>query len=78
MFIRWGNSCSKKNLVINVVEQGGYCPHSLLNVYIIIESLWYRGCLGDHLINKLCFADDLYLIALSSTGMQQFLDTCDA
>ena len=33
------------------------------------------GSLGDNPINHLCYADDVCLIALSSEGMQYFLDT---
>ena len=33
--------------------------------------------LGRNLINHLCYADDLCLIALSSSGMQCLLDICD-
>ena len=32
------------------------------------------GSLGDNLINHICYADDLCLIALSSSGMQHLLD----
>ena len=34
------------------------------------------GDIGSHLINHLCYADDLYLISSSSTGMQSLLDLC--
>ena len=36
-----------------------------------------HGSLGGNLINHLCCADDLCLIALSSSGMQCLLDICD-
>ena len=32
------------------------------------------GDIGDHLINNLCATDDLFLICLSSAGMQSLLD----
>ena len=35
------------------------------------------GSLGGNLISHLCYADDLCLIALSSSGMQCPLDICD-
>ena len=35
------------------------------------------GSLGGNLINHLCYANDLYLIALSSSRMQCLLDICD-
>ena len=34
------------------------------------------GNIGGHLINHLCYADDLYLISLSFAGMQKLLDMC--
>ena len=34
------------------------------------------GVIGGHLINHLCYADDLCLISLSSAGMQKRLDIC--
>ena len=34
------------------------------------------GVIGGHLINHLCYADDLCLISLSFAGMQKFLDMC--
>ena len=35
------------------------------------------GTLGDNLINHICYADDLFVIALSSSGMQHILELCD-
>ena len=35
------------------------------------------GSLGGNLINHLCYADDLCLIALSSSGIKCLLDICD-
>ena len=35
------------------------------------------GDIGGHLINQLCYADDLCLISLSSAGMQKLLDMCN-
>ena len=34
--------------------------------------------IGCHLINHLCYADDLCLITLSSAGMQSLLDICNS
>ena len=36
------------------------------------------GDIGGHLINHLCYADDLCLISLSSAGMQSLLDICNS
>ena len=35
------------------------------------------GSLGGSLVNHLCYADDLCLMALGSSGMQCLLDICD-
>ena len=35
------------------------------------------GSLGGNIINHLCYADDLCIIALGSLGMQCPLDMCD-
>ena len=35
------------------------------------------GSFVDNIINHLCYADDLCLISLSSSGMQHPLDICD-
>ena len=35
------------------------------------------GYLGIAFINQLCYADDLCLISLSSSGMQQLLHICN-
>ena len=88
MFIRWGNSCSTKFWVSNGLKQGGLLSPSLFNVYMNDLSLSLShsgkgqpmmfGYLGESLINHLCCADDLCLIALSSAGMQKLLNTCDA
>ena len=36
------------------------------------------GNIGGHLINHLCYADDLCLISLSSAGMQKLLNMCSS
>ena len=81
MFIRWGNSCSNKFYVTNGVKQGGILSPALFNVYMNNLSLTLNqsgigGFLGDSLVNHICYADDLCLITLSSSGMQHLLDLC--
>ena len=34
--------------------------------------------IGGHLLNRLCYADDLCLISLYSAGMQKLLDICSS
>ena len=53
----------------------------LFNVYmddlsIELNQSGIGGDIGGHLINHLCYADDLCLISLSSDGMQKLLDMC--
>ena len=81
MFIRWGNSCSNKFYVTNGVKQGGILSPALFNVYmnnlsVTLNQSGIGGFLGDSLVNHICYADDLCLIALSSSGMQHLLDLC--
>ena len=82
MFIRWGNIYSTKFLVTNKVKQGEILFPCLFNVYmnnlsLSLDSSGIGGSLGDNIINHLCYADDLCLISLSSSGMQHLLDICD-
>ena len=81
MFIRWGNSCSNKFYVTNGVKQGGILSPALFNVYmnnlsVTLNQSGIGGFLGDSLVNHICYADDLCLIALSSSGMQHLLHLC--
>ena len=78
MFIRWDNSCSNKFYVTNGVKQGGILSPALFNVYmnnlsVTLNQSGIGGFLEDSLVNHICYADDLCLIALSSSGMQHLL-----
>ena len=44
------------------------------NLSVSLNHSGIGGSLGGNLINHLCCADDLCLIALSSSGMQWLLD----
>ena len=66
----------------NGVQQGGILSPLLFYVYLDQMSTrlnWsgIEGDIGGHLINHLCYADDLCLISLSSTGMQSLLEICN-
>ena len=81
MFKRWGNSCSNKFYVTNGVKQGGVLSPALFNVYmnnlsVTLDQSGIGGSFGDNLVNQICYADDLCLIAISSSGMQHLLDLC--
>ena len=84
MCVRWGNSTSPDFLVGNGVKQGGIISPILFNIYMDELSMHlnssgigsYLG-VGTAFINHLCYADDLCLISLSSSGMQQLLHICN-
>ena len=68
--------------VANGVKQGGIISPILFNIYMDdlsmhLNSSGLGGYLGTAFINHLCYADDLCLISLSSSGMQQLLHICN-
>ena len=82
MCVRWGNSTSPDFFVGNGVKQGGIISPILFNIYMDelsmhLNSSGIGGYLGTAFINHLCYADDLCLISLSSSGMQQLLHICN-
>ena len=82
MFIRWGNSCPNKFYVTNGVKYGGILSPTLFNMYmnnlsVTLNQSGIGGSIGDNLVNHICYADDLCLIALRSSGMQHLLDLCN-
>ena len=82
MFIRWGNSCSNKFYVTNGVKQGCILSAALFNVYVNDSSISLiqfdiGGSLRDNLINHNVMLTNLYLIALSSSGIKHLWDLCD-
>ena len=82
MCVRWGNSISPDFFVGNGVKQGGTISPILFNIYMNdlsmhLNSSGTGGYLGTAFINYLYYADDLCLISLSSSGMQQLLHICN-
>ena len=80
MLIQWSNSCLDKFHVTNGVKQGGILSPALFSVYmnnlsVSLNKSGIGGSLEDNLVNHIhvCYADDLCLIALSSTGMQHLM-----
>ena len=76
MNTREGNSISPDFFVSNSVNQGGIISPILFNIYMDdlsmhLNSSGIGGYLRTAFINHLCYADDLCLISLSSSGMQQ-------
>ena len=81
MCVRWGNSTLLDFLVGNGVKQGGSISLILFNIYMDDLSMHLNnsgigGYIGTAFINHLCYADDLCLISLSSSGVQQLLHIC--
>ena len=84
MFVRWGDTCSTSFCVTNGVKQGGIILPMLFNLYMDDLSLMLNCSgiegyihVGTSVINHLCYADDLCLISLSSSGMQHLLNICN-
>ena len=83
MHVRCGSTSTSSCHVSNGVMQGGILSPMLFNVYmdqlsIRLNRSGIGGDIGGHLINHLCYADDLCLISLSSAGMQSLLDICNS
>ena len=77
MCVRWSNSTSPDG-----VKQGGIISPILFNIYMDDLSMHLNSCgiggyLGTAFINHLCYADNLCLISLSSSGIQQLLYICN-
>ena len=78
MSVRWGYSISNGFNVTNGVRQGGILSPKLINIYIdamsnILNNSLIGGSLGGKRINHMLYADDLYIVSLSSTGLQKLL-----
>ena len=81
MHVSWVTSTTTPCLVSYGVKQGDILSPMLFNVYmddlsIKLNQSGIGGNIGNHLINHLCYADDLCLISLSSAGMQKLLAMC--
>ena len=82
MHVRWGSIPTSSFHVLNGVKQGGVLSPMLFNDYmdqlvIRLNGSGIGGDIGGHLINHLCYADDLCLNSLSSAGMQSLLGICN-
>ena len=79
MLVRWGTTTSTHFTLANGVKQGGIISPILFNMYMddlseTLNSSGIGGYLGAAFLNHLCYADDLCLISLSFSGMQQLLN----
>ena len=69
------------NCATNGVKRGDIISPMFFNLYMDDLSLKLNcsgigRCIGTPFINRLCYADDLCLISLSSSGMQHLLKIC--
>ena len=79
MFVRWGDTISTQFTVANGVRQGRVISPILFNdLSTALNSSGIGGYLGPTFLDHLCYADDLYIITLSSSGMQQLLNICQS
>ena len=86
MFVRWGDTISTQFTLANGVKQDGVISPILFSVYMDDLSTALNnsgiggggggGYLERAFLNHLCNADDLCIITLSSSGMQQLLNIC--
>ena len=81
MVVRWGITISTQFTVATGVKQGGIISFILFNMHmndpsIVLNNSGIEEYLGDEFLNHLCYADDICLISLSSSGMQQLLNIC--
>ena len=81
MRIRWDNTYSLSFSVSNGVKQGGILSSILFNVYmgdlsVLLNSSNIGGQIKNIFLNNLCQAEYLFLISLSSAGMQNYLAIC--
>ena len=82
MTVRWGVCISDSFKVTNGVRQGGILSPQFFNIYIdglsdILNKSSVGGSIGGKRINHMLYADDLCIVSLSSTGLQQLLTICD-
>ena len=81
MKVRWSNTISSSFKVGNGVKHGGILSPVLFNIYmdklsIALNDTAIGGTIGGQLLNHLCYADDMCLISISSSGMQQLFNVC--
>ena len=82
MFVRWGDTRSTSFCVTNVSNRAVLFHQCFFNLYMDDLSLMLNcsgigGYIGTSFINHVCNTDDLYLISLSSSGMQHLLNICN-
>jgi len=83
LFVRWQNAVSDPFLMSNGVRQGGILSPFLFRFYIrdLITKLTNTGfgCnICGTIINVLCYADDMVLLAPSWAALQYLLNVLEA
>ena len=78
MYVKWGSNLSSKFQVKNGVRQGGVLSPLLFYVYVseLLNKSGIGGNMGGTIINHMLYADDICIVSLSSSGLQQLLSIC--
>ena len=81
MYVKWGSTLSSKFQVTNGVRQGGVHSPLLFNVYVnelseLLNKSGIGGNMSGTIINHMLYADDICIVSLSSSGLQQLLNIC--
>ena len=76
-----GSPLSSKFHVTNGVRQGGVTSPLLFNVYVnelseLLNKSGIGGNMGGTIISHMLYADDICIVSLSSSGLQQLLNIC--
>ena len=75
-------TCRRRHSLSNGVKQGGILSPKLFNMYVNDLSLKLNnsligGSINNKFLNHIFYADDLCLISLSTSAMQQLLYICE-
>ena len=82
MYVKWGSALSSKFHVRNGVRQGGVLPPLSFNLKLtnvnelseLMNKSGLGGNMGGAIINHILYADDICIVSLSSSGLQQLLN----